>query len=157
MFSCRGCIFFVSWRVFFFISIRVLVFFKNWHIFLTIHAILRYSCLRVVFIFLSVSCRVFYRVLVIFSYRIKFIFVLCRIFFLVLIRVLVFFKNWHIFLAIHAILRYSYLRVVFIFLFVSYHVFCRVLIIFLCHVKFVFVSYRRIVLRIVRSMYWELK
>ena len=64
----------------------------------------------------------------------------CRVFFLLLIRVLMFYKNWHIFYAIHVILRYSCLRVVFIFLFVSCRVFCRVLVIFSCRVKFVFVS-----------------
>ena len=52
-----------------------------------------------------------------------------------------FFKNWYIFLAIHVILRYSCLHVVFIFLFVSCRVFCRILIIFLCYIKFIFVSY----------------
>ena len=65
----------VSCRVFFPLSIRVLVFHKNWHIFHAIHAILRYSCFRVVFIFLSVSCCIFCRILIIFSYRIKFIFI----------------------------------------------------------------------------------
>ena len=59
----------------FFVSISVLIFFKNWHIFLAIHTILRYSCLRVVFIFLSVSCRIFCHILVIFSCRIKFVFI----------------------------------------------------------------------------------
>ena len=78
MSPCRVRVFPVSCCVFFSVSIRVLVFFKNWHIFLAIHAILRYSCLPVVFIFLSVSCCVFCRVLVIFSCRVKFVFVSCR-------------------------------------------------------------------------------
>ena len=71
-------IFFVSWRVFFFVTIRVLVFFKNWHIFFVIYAILRYLYFRVVFIFLSVLCHIFYRILIIFLYRVKIVFVLCR-------------------------------------------------------------------------------
>ena len=49
----------------------------------------------------------------------------------------------------HAILRYSCLRVVFIFLSVS--CFCRVLVIFLCRVKFVFMSCRCVVSRIAKS------
>ena len=68
MSPCRVRVFPVSCRVFFSVLIRVLVFFKNWHVFLAIHAILRYSCLRVVFIFLSVSCQI----------RIRVVFVSCR-------------------------------------------------------------------------------
>ena len=56
MYSYHVCIFSISCHIFFIISIRILVFYKNWHIFSVIHIILRYSCLRVVFIFLSVSC-----------------------------------------------------------------------------------------------------
>ena len=67
--SCIRVMFvFSPCRVFFLMSIRVLVFYKNWNIFPLIHTILRYSCFRVVFIFLSVSCRVFFRILIIFAY-----------------------------------------------------------------------------------------
>ena len=60
--SCFSCI---VVYIFFFVSIRVLVFYKNWHIFHVIHTILRYSCFCVIFIFCS--CRV----LIIFSYRVQ--------------------------------------------------------------------------------------
>ena len=70
---CIVFVFFYIILCIFFMSIRVLMFFKNWHIFFVIHVILRYSCLCIVFIFLSVLCRI----LVIFSYRIKFVFMSC--------------------------------------------------------------------------------
>ena len=57
-------VFFVSCRLFFSMSIHVLVFFKNWHIFLTIYVILKYSYFRIVLFFYSY--RVFYRILIIF-------------------------------------------------------------------------------------------
>ena len=77
-----------------------------------------------------ISCSYFFRVMTCIFFRINSYFGI--------------FKNWHIFLAIHVILSYSCLRVVFIFLFVLCRVFCRVLIIFSCRVKFVFVSYLKL-------------
>ena len=69
--SCFVCVM----SCIFFVSCRVLVFYKNWHIFPLIHTILKYLCFRVV-LFFCPYC-VFYHILIIFSYRVKFIFVLC--------------------------------------------------------------------------------
>ena len=64
------------------------------------------------------------------------VFVLCSCFFCVVscffshvmsCRVLVLYKNWYIFPSIHTILTYSYIHVVFIFLFVSYFSYFSVL------------------------------
>ena len=58
----------VSCRVFFSVSICVLVFYKNWYIFPSIHAILRYSRLYVMFIFCL--CRVVFFVVFYLFFRV---------------------------------------------------------------------------------------
>ena len=74
-------------------------------------------------------------------------------YFFVSIHILVFYKNWYIFHVIHAILRYSCFRVVFIFLSVSCFLLCFSYFFVSCQIRIrvLFVSYPRVIFRIVRS------
>ena len=51
--------------------------YRFWHVFPFIYTILINSCIHIVFILLSMSCHIFYRILFIFSRRVQFVFMLC--------------------------------------------------------------------------------
>ena len=64
------CLFYFSCHVVFFFHVVFKLLYRFWNVFFFIYTILTYLCSYIVFILLSALCCVFYRVLIIFSYRV---------------------------------------------------------------------------------------